>query len=159
MNVSYSCPTCNRTVRSNVASGASTIGCSACQNERPLPAVFSSNTELNACLICSGSDLYLRKDFSQRLGVGIVVLGFGISTVTWYFYMIYLTYAVLFTAALIDAILFMIVPNMLQCYRCQAEYRDVPGLAEHSPFNLETHERYRQQAARLPQNVASSSRT
>jgi hypothetical protein len=127
--------------------------------ERPLPAVFGNDFKLNACLICSGSDLYLRKDFSQRLGVGIVMLGFGISTVTWYFYMIYVTYAVLFAAALIDAILFMIVPNMLQCYRCQAEYRDVPGLADYSPFNLETHERYRQQAARLAQNTPSSSRT
>jgi hypothetical protein len=41
------------------------------------------------------------------------------------------------------------VPDSLMCYRCGAQYRQVGGLAEHGGFNLETHEPYRQPAARL----------
>ncbi len=61
------------------------------------------------------------------------------------------TYAILFATAAVDFVLYFFTGNALQCYRCQAEYRGVEGLEKHEPFNLETHERYRQQAARLAQ--------
>jgi hypothetical protein len=51
------------------------------------------------------------------------------------------------------------VGDSLVCYRCQAEYRQLPSLAEHGPFRLETHERYRQQAARLAQSVPAATTT
>ena len=35
------------------------------------------------CLVCPSADLFLRKDFPQRLGVGIVVVGLLASCVTW----------------------------------------------------------------------------
>jgi hypothetical protein len=91
----------------------------------------------------------LRKDFPQRLGVAIVALGFIGSTIAWYYYWIYTAYAVLFATALLDVVLYFFVPAALVCYRCQAHYRHVAALDLHSPFSLETHERYRQQAARL----------
>jgi uncharacterized C2H2 Zn-finger protein len=45
--------------------------------------------------------------------------------------------------------LYLIVPDALMCYRCGAMYRDAKGMERHGAFNLETHERYRQQAARI----------
>jgi hypothetical protein len=45
--------------------------------------------------------------------------------------------------------LYQLVGFALVCYRCHAHYRGVRGLDSHAPFRLETHERYRQQAARL----------
>jgi hypothetical protein len=45
---------------------------------------------------------------------------------------------------------------VLNCYRCQAQYRDVPGLENHGGFDLETHERHRQQVARLAEKGAES---
>ena len=53
--------------------------------------------------------------------------------------------------ALVDVLLFVLVGETLVCYRCGAEYRDLDSMAAHGPFSLETHERYRQQAARLAQ--------
>jgi len=41
---------------------------------------------------------------------------------------------------------------LVQCYRCQAQYRGVPGLESHGGFNLETHEKHRQQRLRLGQS-------
>jgi hypothetical protein len=63
--------------------------------------------------------------------------------------MTYLTFGILFATALFDVLLLALVGNSLVCYRCGAEYRDVEGIEDHGAFNLETHERYRQQAARL----------
>jgi len=45
--------------------------------------------------------------------------------------------------------LYMVVPDALMCYRCEAMYRQVKDMERHGAFNLETHERYRQQAARM----------
>jgi hypothetical protein len=42
------------------------------------------------------------------------------------------------------------VGNALMCYRCGAQYRGVAEMESHGQFNLETHEKYRQLAARLP---------
>jgi hypothetical protein len=66
------------------------------------------------------------------------------------------TYGVLFTFALIDVVLYLVVGNVLHCYRCQAQYRGVPGLEEHQPFNLETHEKHRQQQIRLKSETRST---
>jgi hypothetical protein len=53
-------------------------------------------------------------------------------------------------------VLYLTVGNVLHCYRCQAQYRGVPGLENHQPFNLETHEKHRQQEIRLKRQAARS---
>jgi hypothetical protein len=106
-------------------------------------------------VVCPCTELFLRKDFPQRLGVAIVAAGFIGSTIAWYHHWIYTAYAALFATALLDVVLYLFVPMALVCYRCQAHYRQVDGLESHSPFSLETHERYRQQAARLAERQAA----
>jgi hypothetical protein len=71
------------------------------------------------------------------------------SSIAWAYSHLLLTFGTLFATALIDVVLYLIVPNALMCYRCSAQYRGLLGLENHGAFNLETHERYRQQAARL----------
>jgi len=100
-------------------------------------------------VVCPSKELYVRKDFSQKAGVTIVVLGFVLSSIAWYYRQPMLTYGILFATALIDVVLYVTVGNLLQCYRCHAQYRGLEKLDSHEPFNLETHERYRQQELRL----------
>ena len=97
----------------------------------------------------------MRKNFSQRLGVTIVVAACVASAITWGFHMRYATYGILFAAALLDFAFYLVVGNLLQCYRCHTEYRGLVGLEHNEPFSLETHERYRQQAIRLAEAPAS----
>lgn len=115
--------------------------------------------KLQHCLVCPSTDLFVRKDFPQRLGVGLVVVGFAASCLTWYFHMLYLTFAILFLTALIDVVLYLVVGNALVCYRCGAHYRHVPGVDRYDAFNLETHERHRQQVARIAQAERSAAYT
>ena len=106
---------------------------------------------IERCLVCPSRELFIRKNFPQRLGVAIVVLGFAISCVTWYFRLVIPTFGVLFATAGIDVLLYLFMGNALQCYRCQAHYSGVGGLEQHSPFDLEIHERHRQEKIRLQQ--------
>jgi len=112
---------------------------------------------LSRCLLCPSTDLFIRKDFSQSLGVAIVIVGIVLSSAFWAYRMPFWTYSVLFATALIDVVLYFTVGNVLQCYRCQAQYRGVPGLENHSGFDLETHEKHRQQKIRLAQHPRPAS--
>lgn len=105
-------------------------------------------------MACPSVELFVRKDFPQRLGVTIVGIGLALSCVAWYYHAIYWTFAILFATALIDLALFMLMGEVLECYRCHAQYRGIDNLVDHEEFDLEIHEKYRQQEARKKQMQA-----
>ena len=148
MNLTFACRQCKRPARIELNSQSDTFACPHCH------CIYNSvqrwhDSQLDSCQICGCQELYARKDFSQRLGVAIVLTGILLSSIAWGYHLRFVTYGILFATALIDVVLYFSVGNMLQCYRCQTEYRGLVGLKECEPFNLETHERYRQQAAPL----------
>lgn len=151
MNVEYRCPDCEATVRAELSPATAALHCSHCQAALAVPADTFDGTRLRRCAVCPSTDLYFRKDFPQRLGVGLVVVGFVASSVAWFFYMIYWAFGILFATALIDVVLYLLMGESLTCYRCGAQYRGDFDAAGHAPFNLETHEKHRQQQARLEQ--------
>jgi hypothetical protein len=127
----------------------SVLTCPHCQLTVQTPNDAWDDGRLRRCLICPSTELFVRKDFPQRLGVAIVLIGFAVSCVTWFHYWVGATFAVLFATALVDFVLYLVVGDSLVCYRCHAEYRNLPEQQGYEAFDLETHERYRQQAARL----------
>lgn len=149
MRLSFSCPRCEQSSETEAPTDGSPVVCVHCQLELAPPPDAWRDGVLTRCLVCPSTDLFVRKDFPQRLGVTIVALGFAASCVTWYFYWTTATFAVLFATALADLALYLIVSDSLACYRCGAQYRQLPTLEHHEKFDLETHERYRQQAARV----------
>lgn len=154
MNVTFACPECDTTSRVPLL-GTDRVSCSACEWSRPLDSRVADTQGVEQCVVCGCQELFLRKNFSQRLGVTIVVLAAVASSITWAYHLQYVTYGILFAAALLDLVLYFCVGNLLQCYRCHAEYRGLAGLESGEPFSLETHERYRQQAIRTAEAQAS----
>ncbi len=150
MNVTYHCPSCDQGARVTAEPGVASIVCPHCGHSLIAPEGAWEGPRLTRCLCCPSRDLFVRKDFPQRLGVGIVVIGFVASAIAWNYYHIYTTFAILFATALLDVVLYLLFGNALTCYRCGATYRRLEGLDSHRPFDLEIHERYRQQAARTP---------
>ncbi len=149
MNITFACPSCHEGVRTDVDADSAAVTCPHCQQAISTPSGAYEQGQLCRCLVCPSTDLFIRKDFPQRLGVGIVATGILASCITWGLSWPIATFGVLFATALIDVVLYLIVPDALMCYRCGAQYRMADGMARHGAFNLETHERYRQQAARM----------
>ncbi len=149
MNVTFSCPRCQQSARSEVNPSDTSLHCSACDQEIAIGHDAFDGDQVRRCLVCPSTDLFVRKDFPQRIGVGIVALGIVGSSIAWGYTYTVATFAILFATALVDVLLYLIVPDALMCYRCGATYRSVHGMERHGAFNLETHERYRQQAARM----------
>jgi hypothetical protein len=79
----------------------------------------------------------------------LVVIGFIGSSIAWANYQVGLSFAILFVTALIDLGLYIVMGESLTCYRCHAQYRGFEENPVHTGFDLETHERYRQMAARM----------
>lgn len=154
MNVTFFCPRCEQANDLEITTDTSTLTCSHCQAEISVPPNAFVDGKLERCVVCPSADLFVRKDFPQRLGVAIVAIGFAVSCVTWYLHRTTATFAVLFATALVDFVLYRVVGDALVCYRCGAHYRHIDGLENHARFDLETHERYRQQAARLAEERA-----
>lgn len=102
---------------------------------------------LEACPRCGCRDLFVRKDFPQRLGLAIVVVaGVAFLVLAAWRELFHLGVAVLLAAVALDALLYLLVPKMTVCYRCRAEFRDVPVNPQHGGFELAVGEKYRQQS-------------
>ena len=100
---------------------------------------------LTACPHCGCRDLFIRKDFPQRLGLAIVVVaGVAFLVLAASRQRFYLGVIVLIAAAAIDALLYWFVPRITVCYKCRSEFRDVPVNPEHEGFELAVGEKYRQ---------------
>jgi DNA-directed RNA polymerase subunit RPC12/RpoP len=151
MPIGYECPTCSTPVHLVDIETLTILACSHCGTALEVPQdgfVGDSSRRLARCLVCPSHDLFVRKDFPQRVGVGIVVVGLLGSCVAWGMHELVATFAILFVTALIDLVLYLLVPDCLACYRCGARYRGT-GADGFAPFDLETHERHRQQVARV----------
>ena len=111
------------------------------------------------CPLCTTADLYIQKDFPKGLGLFIVLVGFAISTVFWYYEMPILTYLVLIISIALDFVLYYKVPDVTICYRCLSQFRgpgsNAPG--RFKPFDLAIGERYRQERMRAQQIRESQS--
>jgi hypothetical protein len=125
------------------------MGCRHCGQLVKVPAGAISGGQVNRCLVCPSTELYARKDFPPRLGVALVMAGFVGSSIAYANYHVLWSFAILFGTALVDLVLYLVMGESLVCYRCQAQYRGFEQIERHGGFDLETHERYRQLAARL----------
>lgn len=152
MRITYACPACDATASVDGVESRATLVCPACQTALDIPTdgiAPGPPPRLRRCLVCPGTELFVRKDFPQRLGLAIVVAGLAGSCVAWACRELILTFAILFGTALVDVVLYFFMPDCLSCYRCNARYRGAGITTAFGGFNLETHEKHRQQRARM----------
>jgi hypothetical protein len=99
---------------------------------------------LTRCPKCGCRDLFVRKDFPQKLGLAIVAaaaVAFVVLSVRRT--TMYIGVLVLLAAFMVDVVLYLFVPKVTVCYRCRAEFRGVPVNPEHEGFELAVGEKYR----------------
>ncbi len=170
MRITLACPACDATATHDRVESLRTLACPRCAAVLEVPAdaiawvgpdgavapAGAGRIRLRRCLVCPSTELFARKDFPQRLGVGIVVAGFAASCVTWAWRMLVPTFAILFATALLDVILYLLMPECLTCYRCGSRYGGDGVADDVGGFDLETHEKHRQQQARARQIAAAA---
>ncbi|HLQ45687.1 MAG TPA: hypothetical protein VK137_13205 [Planctomycetaceae bacterium] len=149
MWIVFECPSCHGHNVTEVAAETAELHCSKCSWRRPVATENRSRHEPSSCLVCGCGDIWRQKDFPQRLGVLMVGLGALVSTIFWWRMEPAWAIGVLLVFALVDGVLYTLMRDVLVCYRCQTRHRHAPLEGRHHRFNLELHERYRQEAIRL----------
>jgi len=132
--IAFVCPACGGEARSGLEGLAR---CSACAKETTLaPSESLRQARLvDVCPACQGKQFYVQRDFNQKFGLAVVVVGGVLAPFTPY-------YASLVVAALIDAALYAVLPEITICYRCQAHFRGFAKNPQHQAFDLHLAEQY-----------------
>ena len=91
---------------------------------------------VDSCPSCGKRAFYIQKDFNRNLGLGIVILCALVGLYYVWHDQPYMFYAALGFAVLIDAVLYLFLPEVTVCYACKAVFRGVTRNPEHLGFDL-----------------------
>ena len=132
--IAFTCPACGR------EAVAGLDGRGRCRHCRALTGVDVSQSLRDArivdrCPRCAGEQMYVQRDFNQRAGLLIVIVGAALAPFTPY-------YSSLFVAAAVDAVLYAVLPEITICYRCGTHFRGFRRNPKHEAFDLHIAEQY-----------------
>lgn len=144
MNVTFSCPVCDRPARTDTRQPVD-WQCGGCDHRLHLDA---TPAELPTCVVCGNRELYKKKDFPHWLGMTILLGACLASVFTYGWYEKWWTWAILLGSALVDGLLYLSVGDAVVCYGCGAHYRGFQPTSHHRPHELVVAERYRQERLR-----------
>jgi DNA-directed RNA polymerase subunit RPC12/RpoP len=132
--ISFRCPRCGKEATAGLDGRG---GCRSCGEAAALPvsAELRTSRVVDACPACGSALLYVQRDFNQKTGLAVVALGAVLAPFTPY-------YSSLMAAALIDAVLYALLPEITVCYRCHAHFRGFARNPRHQPFDLHVAEQY-----------------
>lgn len=132
--IAFACPGCGKEIWAGLDGRARCRGCGK-ETALELSASLREQRLVDVCPACRGRQLYLQRDFNQRAGLAIVAVGALLAPFTPY-------YSSLLVAALIDAALYAMLPEIAVCYRCQAHFRGFRRNPAHQAFDLHLAEQY-----------------
>ena len=132
--IALACASCGREAVADLGGAARCPHCGAA-SKLEIPDSVRASRVLEACLACGNGLLYVQRDFNQKVGLGVVIVGAALAPFTPF-------YASLFVAAAIDAGLYALLPDVTVCYRCQAHMRGFARNPAHHAFDLHLAEQY-----------------
>jgi hypothetical protein len=132
--IAFPCPRCGEEADCGLDGHGRCTACAA-DSALDLSASLRNERIVDRCPACAGEQLYVQRDFNQKAGLGIVILGGALAPFTPY-------YSSLFAAAALDAVLYALLPEITVCYRCQAHFRGFRRNPRHNAFDLHLAEQY-----------------
>jgi hypothetical protein len=132
--IAFACPSCGREAQAGVDGQGVCPHCGA-RPKVEVPAVTRETLRIESCPACGNGLLYVQRDFNQKVGLGVVVLGAALAPFTPF-------YSSLFVAGAVDAVLYALLPDVTVCYRCHAHLRGFARNPSHHAFDLHLAEQY-----------------
>jgi hypothetical protein len=132
--IALACPACGQEATMGTDGRTRCPACGA-ETAVELTPALREGRAVDRCPACQGEQIYVQRDFNQKAGLAIVIVGALLAPFTPF-------YSSLFVAAAIDAVLYVLLPEIAICYRCQAHFRGFPRNPKHEPFDLHIAEQY-----------------
>jgi hypothetical protein len=133
--IAFTCPGCGREATSGLEGRGLCPHCGA-KTALEISASLRESRIVDLCPRCTGDRLYVQRDFNQKAGLLIVIVGAVLAPFTPY-------YSSLFVAAAVDAVLYAVLPEITVCYRCGTHFRGFRRNPKHQAFDLHIAEQYR----------------
>ena len=132
--IASACSGCRAEV---VAAPGEPATCAACGviTTLDVPEALRGGAPVEACPACGSRQLYVQRDFNQKAGLAVVLVGAALAPFTPF-------YSSLIVAAIIDAALYTVLPEITVCYRCHAHFRGFARNPAHEAFDLHLAEQY-----------------
>jgi len=146
MQIRFDCPTdkCVAIIEFEpLESCGDTMKCPRCHTEHNMYITTTMRKEhcVDQCAVCGGRELFIRKDFPQKLGL-LIVLVFGAAAIYYFNKDLLTSWAILASAILLDLAVYYFIGKVTTCYACRAEYRRCVPNTTHEGFDLATSEKY-----------------
>jgi hypothetical protein len=143
MEISFRCPHCKHEIRTRDLSHE-TFSCANCDARIQLRIGESIRARgvVEHCAVCDCNKVYIQKDFNRTLGVAILAVGAMASLILYGFNRVGEAFAVIGLFAAADFLLYRLLPNVVICYKCHAQYRGVGAPDVHEPFALGLAEKF-----------------
>jgi hypothetical protein len=132
--ITFRCPACQGEAVCGLDGRGSCRACGAAP-ALPVPTAWAESRTVDGCPACGSRLLYVQRDFNQKAGLAVVVVGAALAPFTPY-------YASLVVAVLVDAGLYLLLPEVTICYRCHAHFRGFRRNPAHQAFDLHLAEQY-----------------
>ncbi|MBI4532221.1 MAG: hypothetical protein HY709_11960 [Candidatus Latescibacteria bacterium] len=146
MRIDFLCPTCSAPIRIDPALDGAAATCPTCSRRHTLQIseTLYPTGVIDRCPACGNDELYIQKDFNRTLGiclVGIIIIASIIVVATTHSTIH--GFLVLLVGALLDALLYILLPGVTVCYACHAQIREVTKHPDHQAFYIGKEEKYR----------------
>lgn len=162
LTVYFLCPNCESMPGHADALHTTEWQCPECDHllklHKPEVKTSTEGTIVSHCATCGCEDIYKRKGFPHWLGLTILTLACLGFLILMNMYETKLAWGVLLVSAAIDGILYLMVPDVVVCYRCGSVHRGM-SKSGNAIFELTTQERYRQEKARKEQIAPQKEQT
>lgn len=146
MNVRFACPECE--AQHLVEPKGQEWRCH-CGHAKTLRAPgFGDDQKLKCCAACGNAQLYRQKNFPQWLGLSLLAMACSAFFILSGLYMKELAWSILLGSAAFDLLLYILVGDVIVCYKCQARHYGLPKQKSYEPFELAIAEKYRQERLR-----------
>jgi hypothetical protein len=155
MIVRFACPTCGRPGRIDMTQHRE-WQCPACDHLLRTALAENGATSPHVCAICGNTELYKKKGFPHWLGLTILGAACLTFLVLNLLYLQWWAWAALIGSAVFDGLLYLWVPDVVVCYRCDAHHSGIASTLDYPPFELVIAERYRQERIRREQRKAGT---
>jgi hypothetical protein len=147
VKVRFACPSCDAPV--TVEDPLPNQWQCHCSAAGPLAVPDMTNdAKLSHCVACGNAQVYRQKNFPQWLGLSLLTVACAAFFILQGLYLKDLAWAILLGSAAIDFALYLLVGDVILCYRCGARHLGLPRQKSYEPFDLAIAEKYRQERLR-----------
>ncbi len=144
MTITFRCPNCETSISVQASDVHGPVACPACRGETALNLSdeLRYGNRVDICPGCENGDFYVQRDFNQRLGFGVMLFFALLGLLFVWLDRPFFFYYSLGVGALVDLILYLMLPEITVCYSCGTTFRKVERNPAHGPFDLHVSDMY-----------------